>query len=117
MALFDMSSIMGTSPRWQPQPEHSLRSARISITPGTDFPAGCRSRRRRSFATTIFVQHRRRGRGAAARCAELTDADQAVEVANPAGRFDLHPGGDMSTHEFQIVLGRALVIITALGLF
>lgn len=79
----------------------------------------CRRRcagRFRHRAPPILIQHRRRRRRATARRTDVADFDQAIEVADAAGGFKLHARRATGTHQFQIVLGRALVVVAAIGL-
>lgn len=57
------------------------------------------------------------GAGAAAGGAKFADADEAVEVADAAGGFDLDFGRAVGAHEFEVVVSGALIVVVAVGLF
>ena len=75
------------------------------------------------LAAAKFIHHcSGRGRAATGR-AEFADPDQAIEIADAAGGFDLHFWGAAFAHEAEIVLGgattsedlAATIIATVLG--
>src|SRR5207247_2159159 len=70
----------------------------------------------RGFPAAVFVENGRGRRRAAAARAELPDANQPVEIADASRRLDLHARRAVRPHQREIVLGRALVVVTAAGL-
>src|SRR5262249_55791336 len=64
----------------------------------------------------VLVEDGGGGRGAATAGAEVADADQAVEVADAPRGLHLDAIRACLPHEGQVVLGRAAVVVRAVGL-
>src|ERR1035437_640897 len=68
------------------------------------------------FPAAIFFEHRGGGGGAAAGDPQIADLDEAIQVAHAAGGFDLHLRRATGSHQREVMLRRAAIIIAAVGL-
>src|SRR3954467_12859464 len=85
------------------------------IAPSADFASGSLGLAR-CFATAILVQDGGGGARSTACSAEISDFDEAIEIAHATGGLHLDFAAAGGAHQCQVVLSGAFVVVAAIWL-